>query len=414
MTITLTFEQSRCADAVNEWLKDPSRKPWFTIHGYAGSGKTSLAKHFAEQQSGRVVYAAYTGKAAGVLAKKGCTPAMTIHRMLYLPQSERNEELIELQKKLDAGVDPSTERRLFKRIEELQAPKWALSHKSPLIGASLLVLDECSMVDSMLARDILSFKIPVLVLGDPGQLPPIDGAGYFDQTCDFMLTEVHRQAAESPVIRLAMQARDGRSLALGKYGSSRVISKSKVGREEALEVAQIICGLNRTRVVLNNENRALRGFEGPYPRAGERLICLRNNQKTGMLNGTMVDLTTNAMPPLVAAEDIVDFDEGPDVPLTPEYDHDSPFIYFDTAEHGRLKAYKLCFTKPEAIKAMDYRKRAAADEVDYGWTISCHKAQGSQFESVLVYNEFTWDRDLHKRWLYTACTRAEDRVIIAL
>lgn len=392
MTITLTSEQASAQDAVAAWLRDRS-KPWFTLHGLAGTGKSTLAKHFASMQNGRVVYAAYTGKACEVLRRKGCIPTFTIHRLIYLPQQDRNEELERLRTELTSNLDPATERRLFRRIEELQAPKWALSHKSPLIGASLLILDECSMVDERLARDLLSFKVPILVLGDPGQLPPIEGAGYFDAKPDFTLTEIHRQAAESPVIQLALKARRGEHLTSGSYGTSRVMSRAKLGRDEALGVAQIICGSNKARTALNVENRALRGFEGPWPRAGERLICLRNNEKTAMLNGMMVDLTTDAAP----------------------LSDDSPFVEFEAGETGKLKAYKLCFTKPEAMRAMDYRKRAAADEFDYGWAITGHKSQGSQFESVLVYADmFKWDRDMFARWLYTAISRAEDRVIIAL
>lgn len=397
--ITLTPEQSRANDAVGEWLTK-AEKPWFTIHGYAGTGKTSLAKHFASQQSGRVIYAAYTGKACDVLRKKGCDPVSTIHRLVYLPMNERQDEIAELQAKLSAGVSPDEERRIYRRLEQLQSPRWTISFKSPLIGASLLVLDECSMVDEKLANDLLSFRVPILVLGDPGQLPPIEGSGFFDAQADFMLEEVHRQAAESPVIQLAMKARLGKSLPYGVYGDSRVITRAKVGLEEALGVSQIICGGNKTRVVLNQENRKLRKFNGPLPLNGERLICLRNNEKTSMLNGMMVDLTSDALP-------------GRDA--TGERVEDSPFVEFETKDNGTLRAYRLNFTKPEAVKAMDYRKRAAADEFDYGYAITGHKSQGSSWPSVLVYADlFRWDRDLFARWCYTALTRAEDRVILAL
>lgn len=419
-TITLTPEQSRAQDAVAAWLRDRS-KPWFTIHGLAGTGKTSLARHFAAQQSGRVVYAAYTGKACDVLRKKGCSPVSTIHRLIYLPRADRNEELQRLQLELESCSDAAIERRLFRRIEELQTPKWCISHKSLLTGAALLILDECSMVNEPLARDLLSFGVPILVLGDPGQLPPIEGFGYFDAKPDFMLNEIHRQAAESPVIQLALKAREGRTLLAGNYGSSRVITRARVGLEEAIGVTQIVCGSNKARVALNIESRQLRRFSGIYPQKGERLICLRNNEKTGMLNGMMVDLTTDAGAPLPRDEfgeviDLAQWEEDHGEPYVPvPIEECGPFVEFDTTEHGRFKAYKLNFTKPEAIRAMDFRKRAAADEFDWGWAITGHKAQGSQFESVLVYADlFKWDRDMFSRWLYTSITRAEDRVIVAL
>ena len=72
------------------------------------------------------------------------------------------------------------------------------------------MIDECSMVDAELGRDLMSFDVPVLVLGDPAQLPPIQGGGFFTEAePDAMLTEVHRQAQDDPIVRLSMEVREG-------------------------------------------------------------------------------------------------------------------------------------------------------------------------------------------------------------
>ena len=70
------------------------------------------------------------------------------------------------------------------------------------------MIDECSMVDEELGRDLLSFGKPILVLGDPAQLPPVKGGGFFTETApDVMLTEIHRQAEGSAIIRASRAAR---------------------------------------------------------------------------------------------------------------------------------------------------------------------------------------------------------------
>jgi len=418
-TITLTAEQSRANDAVASWLADESRKPYFILHGLAGTGKTSLAKHFAEQRnSGGVVYAAYTGKAVEVLQRKGCSPAYTIHSLIYLPQNAKIKEIEELRKELSEkrsndSLKPGEEQKIIRRIAKLNSPDFTLNEKSPLFNAKLLVLDECSMVDATIARDLIAFNVPILVLGDPGQLPPIEGAGFFNQKPDFMLTEIHRQAAESPIIQLAMKAREGRGLALGNYGSSQIIKRASVNEEHVRSVSQIITGKNTSRKSMNDEMRTLLGFSGEFPQKSERLICLRNNKQSGLFNGAMVELASDShgVWPRNPESNKVDM-TGPAPPI----DMMDDAIEFEVAgREGPVTVLKDTFANYDRIRAMPYGLRAQYDEFDYAYAITCHKAQGSQFPSVLIYADlFQWDKELYKRWLYTALTRAEDRVILAM
>src|SRR3981081_2818468 len=165
-----TPHQDAALKAVAAWLKarpgSRGTPQTFRLFGYAGTGKTTLARHLAEDVDGKVVFAAFTGKAALVMRRKGCTDASTIHSMIYRAR-ESGEE----------------------------TPSFALWGEAPASKASLIVLDECSMVDAELGRDLMSFGCPLLVLGDTAQLPPIQGGGFFTE-CEpeVMLTEVHRQA----------------------------------------------------------------------------------------------------------------------------------------------------------------------------------------------------------------------------
>lgn len=397
MTFIPSTDQSAALDKVNDWLSvTPREKPFFILHGGAGTGKTTIASILQEMHNGPIYPMAYTGKASEVLRSKGFHNAKTIHSTIYLPLSDRNAEAEEIEQHLKT-IDPESAeaKKLRRRLAELYSPEFAKNPVNPFLPNSLIVLDECSMVDESLGMDLLSYNVPILILGDPYQLPPIGGAGYFNRKPDFLLTQIHRQAAESPIIRLATMAREGKAISRGDYESSKVIYKREVTKELALGVDQIICGTNKAREGLNKDNREFRGFAGRYPQNGERVICLRNNKKTGVLNGQQFTLATDCY------DDV-------------EYD---TIMRFQTDDGVERKVHRACFERPKDLVSWDYRRRAMADEFDYAYAITCHKSQGSEWPSVLIWADmFRWAdaREDYKKWLYTALTRASDRVVLAL
>jgi exodeoxyribonuclease-5 len=210
-------QQDEALKAVSRWLKE-GRSPLFRLFGYAGTGKTTLARHFAENVEGEVLFAAFTGKAAQVLRSKGAKNARTIHSLIYRPRGE--EEV----------SDEETGKTSI-------APMFSINRQSPVAKAALIIIDECSMVDEALGRDLMSFGTPILVLGDPGQLPPVSGGGYFtNEEPDYLLTDIHRQARDNPIIQLAMHVREGKEIMHGDYGSTaRIISKNEVTQDLVLE-----------------------------------------------------------------------------------------------------------------------------------------------------------------------------------
>lgn len=398
-SITPTVEQSRAIDVVSVWLKNGS-SPVLKLFGVAGTGKSTIAKHIADALDGQTSYVAYTGRACDILRRHGM-PAQTVHSALYLPMSERNDELVKLREDLETCTDPIKERRLISRIESLSEPKFIRRssdpddpRRSPLVESELIIADEMSMLSKAEADDLLSFKIPLLVLGDPGQLPPIEGRGYFSTgQPDVLLTQIHRQALDSPIIQLAMAAREKRPLKIGTYGTSRVLARRDVQQDLACSVSQVLCGSNKTRLELTKELRAFKGYDSPLPQSGEKLICLRNNPRSGLFNGSELVLTG----------DVTD-------------DPDKPYFVRVPTDKGVFRAYRDCFERPERLKAMDYRKRAAADEFDFSSVLTIHRAQGGQWESVLFWDDrmFSWDADLYSKLRYTAISRAEDRVVVAI
>ena len=368
-------EQDRALSAVQQWLKAADRQV-FRLFGYAGTGKTTLARHFAEGVDGEVLFAAFTGKAAQVLRSKGARKASTIHSLIYRP---RGEEEVEDEETGSKSV----------------APTFSLNRRSPVSEAKLIVIDECSMVDEALGRDLLSFGTPVLVLGDPGQLPPVSGGGFFtEHEPDFLLEEIHRQARDNPIIDLAQQVREGRAIMYGDYGTTaKVISKAEVTTDQVLAADQVLVGTNRTRRRYNERLRQLKGFDGPFPQAGDKLVCLRNDAAKGLLNGSLWTVTSAArtvksfMNLLIRAED-----EGIE------------------RYSAKVKVLKSVFETPEA--EIPWQERRRYDDFDFGYALTVHKAQGSQWDEVMLFDESRAFRDQAQRWLYTGITRASERITI--
>jgi ATP-dependent exoDNAse (exonuclease V) alpha subunit len=241
-----TPHQDQALNAVATWLKDePSgSRAIFRLFGYAGTGKTTLARHLAENVDGKVLFAAFTGKAAQVMRNKGCHGASTIHSLIYRAR--------------ESGED---------------VPNFELWDDAPASKAALIIIDECSMVDAELGRDLMSFGVPVLVLGDPAQLPPIqsgaNGAGFFTESePDAMLTEVHRQAQDDPIVRLSMDIREGRAIEPFRDGETQVVARSDLDPQRVLEADQVLVGRNATRRSYNARLRERRGITDPLPGRG--------------------------------------------------------------------------------------------------------------------------------------------------
>ena len=368
-------QQDEALKAVSQWLKD-GKTPVFRLFGYAGTGKTTLARYFAEHVDGDVLFAAFTGKAAQVLRSRGASNARTIHSLIYRPKGEEEVE------------DEVTGKTSV-------TPMFSINRQSPLAKAALIVIDECSMVDEALGRDLMSFGRPILVLGDPGQLPPVSGGGFFtDHEPDFLLTEIHRQARDNPIIQLAMRVREGQDLALGDYGAAKVISKRDVTQELVLDADQVLVGTNRTRRRYNQRLRELKGFTAAYPQSGDKLVCLRNDPAKGLLNGSLWQVMS-------ASRETVK--PGINLLIRPEDDD------MDRGS-AKIKLLKAVFEDPEG--EIPWQTRRRYDEFDYGYALTVHKAQGSQWNNVVLFDESFAFRDSRERWLYTAVTRAAETLTI--
>lgn len=412
--------QCKALDEVGEWLKTgPDGQQVFRLFGYAGTGKTTLAKHLA-QSAGRVGFATFTGKAASVLRSKGCPGAQTIHSLIYQPRERGTSRLTDLTGQLEALVEQLNAEKPDMAADKVQAwidsndnvrdlkrqiseekkagrkPLFELKvETSALREMDLLVIDECSMVGDEMAHDLLSFGKKILVLGDPAQLPPVKGSGFFTEAQpDVLLTEIHRQARDNPIIALATRIRNGHPLTLGTYGESRIITRGQAKDERDTIYTshdQMLVGKNATRRGSNDAIREMRGFNGtPFPVAGDKLVCLRNNGLLGLLNGTLWNCRSSSGQPVMnrLMLDITPFDGAGMAMQVAAHDH---------------------FFRGEEPAFFEMRE---AECFDFGYALTCHKAQGSQWDSVLIVDESGCFKENADRWLYTAVTRAAQRVTV--
>jgi len=368
-------QQEMALKDVRGWLRQPDGPQVFRLFGYAGTGKTTLAREVeriardeGNTKKSDVLYGAFTGKASLVMRSKGCRNASTIHSLIYENESE------------DSGAPP----------------RFTLNPDSDVKNAALVIIDECSMVDEPLGTDLLSFGTKVLVIGDPEQLPPVKGAGFFTNTKpDFMLTEVHRQARDNPIIRMSMEIREGKRLRYGDFGAVRVCPKSDIGEAVVMGADQVLCGLNRTRHAYNKFIRLRKGIEENHPLAGERLVCLKNNRSKGFFNGGIYRVVEVRE---VKSERIIL--------------HVAPEDAGRTEKEVEIEIHPFFLEGREDELPWEVRK--TYDEFTFGYVLTVHKSQGSQWDDVVLYDQSGAFREDRSRWLYTGVTRAAKSLTVVM
>ncbi len=383
----LSNDQQQVLDAILHWYKNERKtKQYITLGGYAGTGKSTILAHLRREFEKidpklKVGFASYTGKAARVLKNKLDEQKVmakqdtlgTIHSLIYSPVVNEKEEII--------GWKPKD-----------------------MVDRQLIIIDEGSMVDGTIWRHLLAYKLPIIVVGDHGQLPPIKGNFNLMENPDLKLTEIHRQARQNPIIGLSIQAREHGNIRAATYSETVIKMTNAEGEmqsfmNELLEnynsETLILCGYNNTRKRLNNSIRQTMGFESPNPMVGDRVICLRNNHKKNIFNGMLGTIVS------IESQDAVYYNA--------EIEMDGEEFPFQ----GLIS--KAQFGSETALNFTDKRAYImAGDLFDFGYALTVHKAQGSQARRVILFEErFKHMSDEQwKQWLYTAVTRAEEELYI--
>ena len=357
--------------------------PYTCIAGYAGTGKTTLvqfiidALHLKEED---VTYVAYTGRAALILRNKGCPNAMTAHKLLYYSEEQPDGTFIH-----------TPRNKLEKRFK-------------------LIVCDEASMLPQEMIDLLLSHGIHVLFLGDQAQLPPIEGEQAILTEPHVFLTEITRQALDNPIIKLSMDVREGKPFTCGGDKRCMVIPRSKVTNSLLLGADEIIVGKNVTRHKINKYVRQLKWGDKytAFPLEGEKCICLKNHWNVVGSNG---DPLINGQLGILRNIRINDlFPYG--TIITADFLSDDGGLYKDLSID-----YKLMVEGKPTINSENWKQFFGWPklfEFAYGYAITAHKSQGSEFNKVLVYDEAFGDEEQRRRWRYTSVTRAAEKLIVVV
>ena len=378
-----------------------------TIGGYAGTGKTHLIgqirkeikKNFFRMAVG---FCTFTGKASSVLASKLYAHEAilyndfvgTIHRMIYKPKTKYD-------KKLKAHVIVG----------------WTLIDSGSL-PYDLIVIDEASMVSKDIWNDLLSFGVSIIAVGDHGQLGPV-GDDLFNlmQKPDHTLTQIRRQAKDSEIIKLSILARErgyipdntifSRDPPVLKLPWNSPICQNIWKKLVFDQDTMALCGLNMTRNYINRMVRKELKYNKVEPYPGERVVCLKNNRELGIMNGQtgtvyflMPEKYKNTYRLTFQLDGSGDFTEAFVDGQT--FDQVTYTIFTDRDRTKKLYKY--------AVK----NSLGGVNNFDYGYCISVHKSQGSEWKRIVLFEQRNryQDDEQYSRWLYTAVTRAKERLLI--
>jgi len=386
--LSLSADQSLVVGALLDWVKTHPT-PFMTVGGYAGTGKTTLTSILRGQLAEiypryRVAFACYTGKASQVLklklqqlhALRSKDYCGTVHSLMYTAVTGEDGKII----------------------------RWK---RNPELPFDLIVIDEASMITSDIWKDLLAYQLPIIAIGDHGQLPPIESNFNLMESPELRLETIHRQAKGNPIIEIATLARETGQIPFQSFGSNII----KIDRRdpESTELCEtwlantqvetlVLCARNKTRIQLNTRIRQLRGYESEVPQVGETLICLKNNYEAdggpiynGML-GTLLRL---------------------EVKYVHWYDIDLRFHDEQRVFTGEITQHQFFQEKTvDSVKGLHYTR--IGDRFDFGYALTVHKAQGSQAKRVVLFEEYApyMSDEEWKRWLYTAVTRASEELLI--
>lgn len=411
----LTADQENAKKLITEWFLNTDNRV-FVLAGYAGTGKTFLINHVVQdvlhlKAGSEAVFVTPTGKAATVLIKNG-TVAGTVHSLIYT----RDED--------DFDVDENGE--VVERETLSFTKKEKIDEKIRLI-----IVDEASMIGEDVLRDLLSFDVKCLFSGDNAQLPPVNGTCGLLEHPDYMLTEIVRQASDNPIIQVATLAREGKSIPYGNYGDKVcVVGKNFLSPAERkrifLKADQIICGRNKTRAALNREIRGYKGIDESalLPIEGEKLICTLNDWEKPLDKDGNFHLVNGIIGTGSNIRESMDFLASMD--FKADFADESVWVPFDTAvfTEGRYahtygdRAVKLIdgTVVHESNFALLHQLKSVSEEpicrFEFAYAVTCHKAQGSEFDFVVVFDESWAFGGERNRWLYTAITRAREKLLI--
>ena len=391
MKIELSKDQKKWFNICYDWYNDSRYKSHssLVLSGFAGTGKTTVFGFLVDKfhtDGLNVACATFTGKASHVLATK-LNPYYnnyigTIHGLIYKPLIDKHGML--------TGFS-----------------------RAKTIDYDLIMVDECSMINHDIYKDLLSFGVPVIFIGDSAQLPPVsqDNFNIFEKT-EYELTSIHRQAENSPIIKLSMRIRNGEYIDCGMFGKGCAKmswdderAQKAIFTHNPMDDDIILCGMNKTRVAINQLIREKQNFDRPEPKIDDKIVCLQNNHDLGIQNGRIGFVKNIELYKKYAF--IMEMEFG-DKYTTKHIVYKNGF----NSIHQE-KYFKMCTDNRVKNDLID-TKFKKLDLFDFGYGITVHKSQGSEWDRVILIEErnpYQSEEDFAK-WVYTACTRSRNKLLI--
>ena len=380
-------------DLENWWNKSDDQV--YEISGAAGTGKTFLIRYFIDRiglDLSDVAFVAYMGKASTQMARNGL-PAQTIHSLIY-----NYERILDLDEEGHIQLTPKGKpktKMVFVKKDKI--PK----------HVKLIVVDEAGMVNQDIAKDLLSFKKPIIALGDLNQLPPVFGNSFFLQNPNSILTEVMRQKEGDPIVWLAHQVLDGNKLQTGVYGNSAVIQKSDLNEFILNKSDIVLTATNKLRYEINTlfrENiKKIKKLN--MPNIGEKVICRKNNWNRCIDN---IIYLTNGLTGTITHIDRESFN-GKQIKI----DFKPDFLEHKAFKNLNIDYHHL-FETPNSDENSDGYS-FTREKFEFAYAITTHSSQGSQYPNVVFLDEKnTFDKDTYRRLQYTAITRAMEKITIVI
>lgn len=354
------------------WQERKHRRQIFFLAGFAGTGKTTIAKIITELCCGMdwTVFIAPTGKAASRLRQKGCPQAKTLHQFIYNVRGEDEDG------------------------EPIFVAKGDLDERPRLV-----CMDESSMVGEYDVRKLLEHRIPVLALGDTGQVDPVKAAIYFTEPmADVVLDQIERNAGN--IVRASMFVRQGKRLPVREYDDVTV-RDGRIGDEELRtfldEDSVVLCSYNNTRTEYNRRARNLLGFKGQLPQVGEKVICTYNQHGYKMMNGEQGV--------------VIRYEEIPEKDIDSDEPDGMMLIVFKSLTDGVERYAKFNPLSFDLDKDVATTAMRGVGGFDFGYALTIHKSQGSEWLRVLIIEEVLRGVS-YAKLMYTAITRAIDYLSI--
>lgn len=453
--VVLNAQQQAALESMQDWVarvkNTMSSKP-YVLQGFAGTGKTTSVRQLLDKLDiplSRIALVAPTNRAAKVLQNKTGLHCTTIHRLIYLTVAEELEffrerlhmwesaanftdlaDLIIVSNEtsledlfLDTGggteaefqefveshrstilkyegvtlpQDPGARHSYFGQVkkekigeykneiqkllqEELKVRK--KEAKEVLGRYSLILVDEASMVNETVGADLVGYGVPTIFVGDPFQLPPVKAKPYWHNLKPgSILTKIERQKGEGAGIPLAGERiRNGQRIVANE--SVRLHPRNSLPAEAFARADQVICGTHKVRERLCRIIRQELGHTTAHPQEGEKVVATYNDRQLGIMNGEIYTVKRS------------------------ELRGDGKITLMDLEDpYGHVVRNVTAWTDGFAGRAVTQYLPDHHGKFWWGYCITCHQSQGSEWGHVVVCND--WGGDHKDQWLYTAITRA--------